>query len=311
LFGAGWAAEPRVRPHGPDPGLPASPALPQLAFDSEGIALTSTMGFIKSPVGGLQARCRCKGHMPAGLLVRRHRPHPPAPRCCLAGHAVPAGVGRPPPRIAAQIRPDQTCRLASPRPAPLQISTVNMGLAVGWAAVVLSFGKKGWRKSLPHSLGACRCCRCRCRCRVRPCTEQPSGCAASTAACTPRPHIWCPQHSPAAQPRSTARQHSPQHRPGPCRLHPPRPARSHAAAAARAAHRAAAGSGGAHQVARGAGLQARAAQAAVRGHRLASGEARLCGWQAGSRRTLLLWCLLSAPHPGPMRPRGAGAAPEA
>ncbi len=35
----------------------------------------------------------------------------------------------------------------------LQISTVNMGLAVGWAAVVLSFGKKGWRKSLPHSLG--------------------------------------------------------------------------------------------------------------------------------------------------------------
>lgn len=29
-----------------------------------------------------------------------------------------------------------------------------MGLAVGWSAVVLSFGKKGWRKSLPHSLGA-------------------------------------------------------------------------------------------------------------------------------------------------------------
>jgi hypothetical protein len=28
-----------------------------------------------------------------------------------------------------------------------------MGLAVGWSAVVLSFGKKGWRKSLPHSLG--------------------------------------------------------------------------------------------------------------------------------------------------------------
>lgn len=52
-----------------------------LAFDSEGIALTSTMGFIKNP-----------------------------------------------------------------------ISTVNMGLAVGWSAVVLSFGKKGWRKSLPHSL---------------------------------------------------------------------------------------------------------------------------------------------------------------
>lgn len=52
-----------------------------LAFDSEGIALTSTMGFVKNP-----------------------------------------------------------------------ISTVNMGLAVGWSAVVLSFGKKGWRKSLPHSL---------------------------------------------------------------------------------------------------------------------------------------------------------------
>lgn len=52
-----------------------------LAFDSEGIALTSTMGFIKNP-----------------------------------------------------------------------ISTVNMGLAVGWSAVVLSLGKKGWRKSLPHSL---------------------------------------------------------------------------------------------------------------------------------------------------------------
>ena len=31
-----------------------------------------------------------------------------------------------------------------------------MGLAVGWSAVVLSFGKKGWRKSLPHSLGALR-----------------------------------------------------------------------------------------------------------------------------------------------------------
>lgn len=52
-----------------------------LAFDSEGVALTSTMGFIKNP-----------------------------------------------------------------------ISTVNMGLAVGWSCVVLSFGKKGWRKSLPHSL---------------------------------------------------------------------------------------------------------------------------------------------------------------
>jgi hypothetical protein len=38
-------------------------------------------------------------------------------------------------------------------PPPPKISTVNMGLAVGWSAVVLSFGKKGWRKSLPHSLG--------------------------------------------------------------------------------------------------------------------------------------------------------------
>ncbi len=38
-------------------------------------------------------------------------------------------------------------------PHHLQISTVNMGLAVGWSCVVLSFGKKGWRKSLPHSLG--------------------------------------------------------------------------------------------------------------------------------------------------------------
>lgn len=53
----------------------------QLAFDSEGIALTSTMGFVRNP-----------------------------------------------------------------------ISTVNMGLAVGWSAAVLAFGKKGWRKSLPHSL---------------------------------------------------------------------------------------------------------------------------------------------------------------
>lgn len=35
----------------------------------------------------------------------------------------------------------------------LQISTVNMGLAVGWSAVVLGYGKKGLRKSLPHSLG--------------------------------------------------------------------------------------------------------------------------------------------------------------
>jgi len=52
-----------------------------LSFDSEGVALTSTMGFIKNP-----------------------------------------------------------------------ISTVNMGLAIGWSCVVLSFGKKGWRKSLPHSL---------------------------------------------------------------------------------------------------------------------------------------------------------------
>lgn len=52
-----------------------------LSFDSEGIALTSTMGFVKNP-----------------------------------------------------------------------ISTVNMGLAIGWSCVVLSFGKKGWRKSLPHSL---------------------------------------------------------------------------------------------------------------------------------------------------------------
>lgn len=52
-----------------------------LAFDSEGIAVTSTMGFVRNP-----------------------------------------------------------------------ISTVNMGLCAGWAAVVLAFGKKGWRKSLPHSL---------------------------------------------------------------------------------------------------------------------------------------------------------------
>ncbi|KAL6753453.1 ClpP/crotonase-like domain-containing protein [Haematococcus lacustris] len=52
-----------------------------LAFDSEGIALTSAMGFVRSP-----------------------------------------------------------------------ISTVNMGLAVGWSCAVLAFGKKGWRKSLPHSL---------------------------------------------------------------------------------------------------------------------------------------------------------------
>jgi hypothetical protein len=28
-----------------------------------------------------------------------------------------------------------------------------MGLAVGWSAVVLGYGKKGLRKSLPHSLG--------------------------------------------------------------------------------------------------------------------------------------------------------------
>jgi hypothetical protein len=34
-----------------------------------------------------------------------------------------------------------------------QISTVNMGLAVGWSAVILGYGKKGLRKSLPHSLG--------------------------------------------------------------------------------------------------------------------------------------------------------------
>lgn len=52
-----------------------------LSFDSEGIAVTSVMGFVKNP-----------------------------------------------------------------------ISTVNMGLAVGWACVILSFGKKGLRKSLPHAL---------------------------------------------------------------------------------------------------------------------------------------------------------------
>ena len=28
-----------------------------------------------------------------------------------------------------------------------------MGLAVGWSCVVLAYGKKGLRKSLPHSLG--------------------------------------------------------------------------------------------------------------------------------------------------------------
>jgi hypothetical protein len=31
-----------------------------------------------------------------------------------------------------------------------------MGLAVGWSAVVLGYGKKGLRKSLPHSLGESR-----------------------------------------------------------------------------------------------------------------------------------------------------------
>ena len=35
----------------------------------------------------------------------------------------------------------------------VQISTVNMGLAVGWSAVILGYGRKGLRKSLPHSLG--------------------------------------------------------------------------------------------------------------------------------------------------------------
>ena len=39
-------------------------------------------------------------------------------------------------------------------PPPAQISTVNMGLAVGWSCAILAFGKKGMRKSLPHSLGA-------------------------------------------------------------------------------------------------------------------------------------------------------------
>lgn len=28
-----------------------------------------------------------------------------------------------------------------------------MGLAVGWSAVILGYGRKGLRKSLPHSLG--------------------------------------------------------------------------------------------------------------------------------------------------------------
>lgn len=60
-----------------------------LSFDSEGIALTSTMGFVKNP-----------------------------------------------------------------------ISTVNMGLAVGWSCCVLAFGKKGWRKSLPHSLAMIQQPRC-------------------------------------------------------------------------------------------------------------------------------------------------------
>lgn len=41
----------------------------------------------------------------------------------------------------------------NPLLVPQQISTVNMGLAIGWSCVVLSFGKKGLRKSLPHSLG--------------------------------------------------------------------------------------------------------------------------------------------------------------
>jgi hypothetical protein len=53
---------------------------------------------------------------------------------------------------SAIIRHPRICILIAIHDA-LQISTVNMGLAVGWAAVVLSFGKKGWRKSLPHSLG--------------------------------------------------------------------------------------------------------------------------------------------------------------
>ena len=80
----------------------------QLAFDSEGIALTSTMGFIKNPVSS----CRGYGHAPFS-------------RSAVADAII--------------VLP--------------QISTVNMGLAVGWSCVVLSFGKKGWRKSLPHSLG--------------------------------------------------------------------------------------------------------------------------------------------------------------
>jgi len=75
-----------------------------LAFDSEGIALTSTMGFIKNP-----------------------------------------------------------------------ISTVNMGLAVGWSCVVLSFGRKGWRKSLPHSLAMLQ------QPRVPPTGAQAGGAAARSS----------------------------------------------------------------------------------------------------------------------------------
>jgi hypothetical protein len=69
---------PRTKPHPPNQ---TNNKKKQLAFDAEGIAVTSTMGFIKNP-----------------------------------------------------------------------ISTVNMGLAVGWSAAILASGRKGSRKSLPHSL---------------------------------------------------------------------------------------------------------------------------------------------------------------
>jgi hypothetical protein len=71
-----------------------------------------------------------------------------------------------------------------------QISTVNMGLAAGWSAVILGYGRKGLRKSLPHSLGAW-CAVSLGRCRTEHAGVHASVCVARPARVLTAPRLSC------------------------------------------------------------------------------------------------------------------------
>ncbi len=104
------------------------------------------MGFIKNPVRAGTVRHNQGFAAARGCTLHLGRPGRSMHGLVRAGPPL-CGI----PVLPQLLKPADSRVTSLPRCA--QISTVNMGLAVGWSCVVLSFGRKGWRKSLPHSLG--------------------------------------------------------------------------------------------------------------------------------------------------------------